>query len=59
MAHSNVKKTEVAEEVFSSFDHVELLFRDDFAVRDTRTEAGHLRLVTGGKSKACGKRTDF
>ena len=48
---ADIVKTQIAQHILRLFDHAQLFGRDRLAVRDSRTQAGHLRLVRGGKAK--------
>ena len=59
MPHAHVVKAEVAQNIFRRLDHPQFFRRHRFAVRNARTQAGHLRLVRRRQAELRGQFADF
>src|SRR5437899_2301369 len=46
MPHAHIVKAEIAQNIFGALDHAQLLRRNGLTIRDSRTQASHLRFLS-------------
>ena len=55
MPHAHLVESKIAQDAFGSFNHAQFLRRNRLAIRDSRTQAGHLRFLSSWQAECGGK----